>query len=385
MGGIRNYYEAILRYFYHMDIILCATSDLSYDQRMQRIAGSLADAGYRVLLVGREKSDSPELPTQGYAQHRFRMKFQAGKLFYLEYNLRLLLFLLRQKSKAIGAVDLDTLLPCYLVSRWQKRKLVYDAHEYFTETPEVERRPHIKRIWETLAAWLVPKVDAAYTVGPKLAEVMGQRYGVAFGLVRNVPMLAGEAVPTSDVISTPDAPIILYQGVLNEGRGLEAMIAAMPLIPHATLWLAGEGDRSDALRQLAADSPAGDRIRFLGYQLPAALKKITPQAALGINLLEDRGLSYHYSLANKVFDYTQAGVPCLTMDFPEYRALHEQYGIFLLLDDLAPERIAELVTAFLANTAKKERARRACLTAAATLNWEQEAQGLLEIWKEVLA
>jgi len=42
---------------------------------------------------------------------------QARQGFYIEYNLRLFFFLLIQKTSAICAIDLDTILPCYFVSR----------------------------------------------------------------------------------------------------------------------------------------------------------------------------------------------------------------------------------------------------------------------------
>jgi hypothetical protein len=35
------------------------TNDLNYDQRMQRICGTLANAGYDVLLIGRKLKTSP--------------------------------------------------------------------------------------------------------------------------------------------------------------------------------------------------------------------------------------------------------------------------------------------------------------------------------------
>ncbi|MEJ7665680.1 MAG: hypothetical protein WKG07_42250 [Hymenobacter sp.] len=62
-------------------LVLAATTDLSYDQRMQRISGNLARAGYQVLLVGWQRPASVPLTPQPYAQHRLRAGFKAASYF----------------------------------------------------------------------------------------------------------------------------------------------------------------------------------------------------------------------------------------------------------------------------------------------------------------
>ena len=121
-------------------IIFTVTNDLAFDQRMQRICGSLAAAGYEVTLVGRLKNDSRSLTNQPYQQIRLKhMLFSKGKLFYLEFNIRLLFYLLFVRTDAICSIDLDTALPGILVAKLRKKYHIFDAHELFTHVPEVER------------------------------------------------------------------------------------------------------------------------------------------------------------------------------------------------------------------------------------------------------
>lgn len=79
-------------------IIFTVTNDLTYDQRMQKICRSLSNAGYEIELVGRERSFSLLLSNESFKQTRLKCIFNKGKLFYLEYNLRLLFYLLFQKQ-----------------------------------------------------------------------------------------------------------------------------------------------------------------------------------------------------------------------------------------------------------------------------------------------
>ncbi|RYY83491.1 MAG: glycosyltransferase, partial [Chitinophagaceae bacterium] len=126
-------------------VILAVTNDLTYDQRMQRICGTLADAGYNVTLVGRKLAHSRPLLDRNYRQKRLRCFVNKGPLFYAEYNIRLFFYLLFQQFDAVCAADLDTLLPCFVTARWKGAVRIYDAHELFTEMKEVRSRPAVHK------------------------------------------------------------------------------------------------------------------------------------------------------------------------------------------------------------------------------------------------
>lgn len=356
-------------------IICSVTNDLTYDQRMQRIGCSLVTAGFEVTLVGRRKSSSKPLPSFPFQTHRLPCFFEKGKLFYVEYNLRLLLYLFRQKHQIGYAVDLDSILPQLLISRYRKIVSVYDAHEYFTETPEVVRRPFVQHVWAIIAKFAIPRVTHCITVGEKLAEILGSRYGKPFAVVRNMPIR--EQLEQSSPSKPPFR--ILYQGMLNEGRGLEVMIAAMRLLENVELWLVGEGDLSEQLRLDVAERNLGNKVKFFGFVAPEKLKNLTSQAHIGINLLEDKGLSYYYSLANKTFDYVQAHLPSIQMNFPEYRALNEEYECFLLIDDLDIKNLQLAVRQLVNNELRYQKLKHNCQQAAEKWHWETEAKTLLEI------
>lgn len=361
-------------------IICTVTNDLTYDQRMIRICDSLVRQGYAVLLVGRELPSSVPLQERAFRQHRLRCRFHRGKLFYLEFNLRLLFYLLRTPWDRICAVDLDTLVPAFLIAKFRRKPCIYDAHEYFTEVPEVVDRPFTKSIWEFVARGIIPRLHYAYTVGPRLAAIFQQKYGPRFATIRNLPLRQHQQV----TMPAKDQPrIILYQGRLNAGRGLETAILAMHRIEGAVLWLAGEGDLSENLRELVAQEGLEDKVRFLGFLEPHALQELTLRAYIGLNLLENKGLSYYYSLANKAFDYIQAGLPAIQMDFPEYRALAEQYGAFVLLDELEVSRLATLLNRLLEEEAFWKQLHHHCLAARTELCWEEEEKRLAEFYRQV--
>ena len=92
-------------------IIFSVTNDLVYDRRMIRIGESLGTEGYEVVLVGRQLKDSQPFNNQWIKYKRFKLFFNKGKFFYLEYNLRLFFWLLFQRFDIVCGIDLDTILP----------------------------------------------------------------------------------------------------------------------------------------------------------------------------------------------------------------------------------------------------------------------------------
>lgn len=362
-------------------IICTVTNDLNYDQRMHRICSALAEAGYEVWLTGRRLRESKTLTECSFRQIRLNCFSRKGFLFYAEYNVRLFFFLIFNRFDAVGTVDLDTMPAGALAGLLKGKPGVFDAHEYFTEVPEVVNRPLVKNFWRMVEWLFLPFYRHAYTVGPALAMLFSEKSGIPFQVVRNVP---DRRELTSDK-KVGESKILMYQGALNEGRGIENLIEMMALLPATfELHLAGEGDLSAKLRELAAASPAAERIKFLGFVRPADLKQLTSEAWLGFNLLENKGLSYYYSLANKFFDFVQAGVPVITMDFPEYRTLHNVHEVAVLLPDLDAGRIAAEVLLLSENPAEYRRLLDNCRLAGKIWNWEHDKQVLLSVWGDVL-
>lgn len=357
-------------------IICTVTNDLTYDQRMQRICTTLVAAGYDVTLVGRSLPQSVPLESQPYKQKRLSCFFKKGPLFYAAYNIRLFFYLMTTPCDGVCSVDLDSLPAGCLATLLRGKKRIFDAHEHFTEVPEVTDRKIVKSIWEAVARICLLFYKTAYTVGPGLASIFEQQYRLPFAVVRNVPFL-DKSILNTEKESNKNKKIILYQGALNEGRGIEALLTAMQQLEGVELWLAGEGDLSAVLRQMAQEMALGDKVRFLGFVKPRDLKAITQQAWLGVNLLENKGLSYYYSLANKFFDYVQALVPVVTMNFPEYRHLNTVHEVAILLEEAHPDTIAGAISTLQNDPAKYEILRENALQARLEWHWDAEKTELL--------
>lgn len=359
-------------------IVFTVSNDLSYDQRMQRICETLHQAGYDVTIVGRKRKSSNALVEQPYKQVRLNLWFEQGKLFYIELNVRLFFYLLSTPFDVVCGIDLDTIVPCWFVSKLKSKPCVYDAHELFTEVPEVVDRPAVQRIWKSVERFIVSRVKYFYTVSESVAEEFERRYAKKPVVIRNLPMQSENALVETE--NQNQVKQIIYRGAVNAGRGVEQAIEAMQRLTDFQLLIAGDGDLLDEAK-ISAQRLRLDNVTFTGYAPPSRLDEWTKQSWLGLNLLNGDSLNYKYSLANKFFDYIQCGIPQITMRFPEYERVNNAYEVAVLVDDMNAETIANAVDNLHASPNRYAELQLNCVKAAAELCWENERMKLLDFYR----
>ncbi len=354
-------------------IVISVTNDLTTDQRVEKTCEALSEIGYDVVLVGRKLKTS--LPIQkNYKTVRFCLLFNKGFLFYAEFNIRLFIFLLFTKKNLLFSNDLDTLLPNYLLSLLQQKTLVFDSHELFSEIPELVTKPRIKNFWLYLEKKLIPKLKNVITVSNSIKNHYLNLYGVSATVVRNIPKIQ-KIDPKEFDVNTDEKKIILYQGAVNIGRGIELMIDTMPLLDKYLFIVIGDGDILKELKEKVKLQNLNNKVKFLGKKSPEELKKLTLSASIGMSLEEDLGLNYRYALPNKVFDYLHANIPVIIADLPEMRALIEKYSIGEILTERSPEVLAKIIKQMTTKSYKKELA-----MAKEKLNWSKEKKKLTSIF-----
>lgn len=356
-------------------IICTVTNDLNFDQRMIRICNSLANYGYEVTLVGRSLPDSRALTQRSFRQVRLFCLFKKGPLFYAEYNLRLFVWLLFQKTDLICAIDLDTILPCLWVSQLKKTARVYDAHELFCEMKEIVTRPSRYKLWKKIERYAVPQFRYGYTVCDPIADEFKKMYGVSYQVIRNVPMHLS-ALPTKKT----NPPFFVYQGAVNKGRSFETLIPAMKSV-NTPLKIFGDGNFFEETKTLIHHHQVNEKVKMMGKVKPEELREETGNAYAGITLFENNGYSNYLSLANRFFDYINAGIPQICVDYPTYREINCQYEVALLISDLSPDSISSALNLLLTDSVLYARLQKNCLEARKVLNWQEEKAKLINFYR----
>ena len=355
-------------------IFFTVTNDLNYDQRMIRICTTLSKQGYNVHLVGREMPGSPPLKYQPFKQTRLKCRNNKGKLFYLEYNYRLYRFLKGQEMDGICAIDLDTIIPVYYVSKHRKCIRLFDSHELFCEMKEIVTRPTIYKFWKTIEKKFVPEFNLGYTVNKPIADIFKSDYGKDYAVIRNMPTHIS-------LQNSPKEKFILCQGAVNEARCFETLLPAMKNINY-NLIVAGDGNFLQEAKQIASESGVNNKVEFTGMLPPEELKELTAKAYLGLTLIENNGQSNYLSLANRFFDYAQGLTPQICVNFPAYKEINDKYQIAEMIDATDSITISESINKVMENNSLWETLYHNCKPAAEELTWENEEIKLIQFYKK---
>ena len=322
-------------------IFVAVTNDISTDYRVHKICNYLLNKNFSVTVYGRVLPNTIQID-RGYSLIRKKHVFNHDFWFYAEYNIRLFFFLFFRKYDFILANDLDTLPACFFVSRLKKIDLVYDSHELFSEGPELQGRKFVQEFWRKLEGFFLPRIKKAFTVSRSISDFYDQKHQNNMGVIRNVP-LKNEILEVKEVRFPTLKRTILYQGVLNPGRGLKPMIKALKFIDNLDLIIIGYGKVEEELKDFVLQEKMNSRVYFLGRISREALANYTKKATLGMVLEEPLGKSFEYSLPNKLFDYIHAELPIIAGNMPEISSVIKQYKVGVMVDGYSPEKIAEKI------------------------------------------
>lgn len=366
--------------------VLSVTNDLFTDPRVDKVCHTLCSLGYEVLLIGRCYRNSPVLSPRIYKTKRLHLFFRKGAFFYAEYNLRLFFFLLFQSCDVLVANDLDTLLPNYLISKFRKKKMVYDSHEYFLGLMSLAERRFVKSVWTKIEKFCFPKLTYVITVSESIADLYQKEYGIKVHVVRNIPKAEKPIVKETRLsLGIPeDKTIVIFQGNgINEGRGGEELINAVSLMDNILLLIIGQGVVVPKLKLLVAENGLSEKVRFIDRMTPENLFTYTFLSDIGISIDKDTSINLRFSLPNKIFEYIRAEIPVIVSNLPERAKIIQQYNVGKVIDDFEPQTIANAIKEMIDDKEQYLNYKKNCINASQQLTWENEEKKLEQIYKHL--
>lgn len=340
-------------------------------------------AGLKVVLIGRRLKQSPAMDQRLYQTKRMRLLFEKGPLFYAFFNIRLFFLLLFSKADLLVSNDLDTLLPNFIISKIKKVPLVYDSHEYFTETPELTNRPAIQKVWKSIEKFVLSRMQEMITVNDSIANLFREKYKIKVHIVRNVPFRLQQKFASSrEMLELPeDKNLLILQGSgINIQRGAEELVLSLKYLDDCLLLIIGGGDVLPVLKEMCETEQLNEKVRFLPRMPYNELMHYTTLANLGFTLDKATNLNYKFSLPNKLFDFIQAGVPVIASNLPEIKRIIDHYQIGTFVPSHKPEDIAATIRESLDNKALRANWKNKLIFAAHELCWENEEKVLLNIY-----
>ncbi len=362
-----------------------------FDSRVLKTNKSLVKEGYDVSILAMHTRGLEKKENIGGIK-LFRIgclinKWQGNifKIIIVVFIFVLRASVISKKCDIIHCNDLQALPVGFLVKLLfnRKVKIVYDAHEY-----EIEKQglnSVLKQFVRIAEKLLIRYADSVITVSDEIAEEYQQLYGIPKPTVvlncPNYSEVQKSAYFREKFNIRQDQIILLYQGALSKGRGIDKVLEAFKqtTASHLALIFLGYGPLLDSL--IHASNKFSNI--FVHEAVPSEdLLRLTSSADIGLSLIENRCLSYYYSLPNKMFEYLMADLPIIVSNLYSMRKFVDEYRVGISVDE--KNSIEELKSVFENITFEKLAQMKVNFEIAKNeFNWEIQEEHLLRVYRKL--
>jgi glycosyltransferase involved in cell wall biosynthesis len=299
-----------------------------------------------------------------------------------------------EKYQLIYCNDYPLLQTAVLLKEKLTSRLVYDSHEIYIKTinqffPTTGLSSIIygkflialNTIYHSLLEKkYIKEVDLMVTVCESFANYFKQKFDLNNVVVlKNCPLISNRISKTNKLkekIGLPTSDkILLYQGVINPGRGLKELIESAKFFDKNThLVILGFGPSKLHFQEMTKDLGLVN-VHFVDKVSFDELLYFTSSADIGILLIESFNLSKQLTLPNKVFEYMAAGIPFITNKLPEASKIAIEENCGYIIDDSTPEVIAKEINSIMRNL-DREKGINGQNAIQNKYNWKSEFEGL---------
>jgi|YNPMSStandDraft_1061717.scaffolds.fasta_scaffold40324_1 glycosyltransferase involved in cell wall biosynthesis len=363
------------------EVTLTASNVIAPFPRLERVARSLAQLGFRCLAIGWDRGGSLPRFEEGngvdIARFSFFGEYGGGirnLLGLFLFNCYLFITFLKIRPKVIHAYDLDTAIPAIFAKMLLGCKVVYDIADWYADSRKVGR---LKWLVERLERWVCRRVDAVILAHEERLQQIGfepRKWLVIY----NTP----EDRFGNFLSEMREEDYFAYVGVLYPDRGLEQITEAS-LIAGVRLVLAGFGSFEEYCREMTKKFR---NIEFLG-KIPYERTLEIERNALAIIALYDPNFRNNRLAApNKLYEAMMLGRPLITNRGTLVGELVEKERIGVVVTYGDTQELAQALKQLRDNPEEREAmGRRARRLYEERYSFEKQAGRLREVYRELLS
>ncbi|EGR0364498.1 glycosyltransferase [Vibrio cholerae] len=346
---------------------------------------------FTVIALGADDLPIDDSITSKAKVRRIRLltrKLPKSALFqlikFIEFMFKCLLMAKKEQAQVVNIHTLALLPLGWLLKKLLKVKLVYDAHELETEKNGLHGfRQLISKYIESI---FIRSCDLVIVVGENIADWYANAYKIERPLVvKNSPRFRLQAKKNlfrERLGILPNQKILLYQGGLVQGRGVQLILDAFKerKDSHVVAVFMGYGDLTMEVEQAAKSHK---NIFYFPAVSPNVVLDYTASADIGIHLIQNTCLNHYFCMPNKFFEYAMAGLPVVVSYMKEMAEAVQAADFGVVLSEYSVEAINEAVDR-LSERDLTELSNNAYLFAQAQA-WEQQERVMLEGYQRMLA
>ena len=236
-------------------VLITFLGNINYDTRCKNLYDTLSANNFDVEFIGFDWLTKDFVETRGNISI---FKLKKGFLsisFYLKFIWHIKLKLLTTKASIIFAEDIYTLPFAVIFGKLKRAKIYYDSRELFGYLAGLKEKKFKQAFWKWTEKFFIKKADYVMVTGPMDGEFLRKEYGIKnLILLRNLPRYYKTELKLdlhSQLQLDKSEKIILYQGVLLKGRGIEKVFAVLSELPDHVFLIIGGGEYLEHYQKLA--------------------------------------------------------------------------------------------------------------------------------------
>ena len=318
----------------------------------------------------------------------FIMSLKKVRGFLVKSHIFLMMIIegLKFNADAYHSNDLNTLPQGLVCSKILKRRLlIYDSHEIQSSRTGYGRSAYY------IEKFLIKFIDIMIMTNKTRAEYVRNLYKIKLPyIIHNYPFnTKDDSIENKyDMYSMldiqRDKPILLYQGGIQIGRGLDKIVEAISDFKDGITVFIGDGKLKPEIIKMVNDRNLNDKVRFLNKVPVDELKYYTANAYLGFQVLNNVCFNHYSACSNKLYEYMMSKVPIVACNFPEIKRVVQEEQIGIVVDSHNPKEIAAAVNEMIENKELHQMFKDNCVPARKKYNWNNEKVKFVKIYDDLL-
>jgi glycosyltransferase involved in cell wall biosynthesis len=393
------------------------------DSRVLKIAYSLGNAGWDVLLVGNAPTVHPDQFEIGYAKikrvglkpivNNGLLKKIGRRIRWAKNKIRYFLLIPSSTAKFTGIPNLNravkelkpialefapkiihahdyTILPVagrlkeYLRKANIECEIIYDAHEYVPGVAHL--KPELAAAYTAEERKWSKEAAAVLSVSEGMSELLIKHLEINYQprIVANDPLISGQSKATRNIRNETGLQngekIMVYSGAVAPQRGLKTAVDALSKMPDVHLVIIANPENKTIAELISTSGSSRSRIHVLPYVPNNELVDYLASADIGLIPIWHK-LNHEISLITKFGEYMQANLPILVSDVKTMSQEVRRLGngeVFVAEDVSDFVRAANLI---FADKSKYQSAYTP--TVLAERSWEKQGEILVSIYNDI--
>lgn len=278
------------------------------------------------------------------------------------------------------------LIPVGLKLKRYGKKIIYDAHEDYSEDiltkewiPTRIIRKIVVEVFNRIERNAVKKFDGVITATPRIRQKF-ENQNINTLDINNYPILNAPTIRKTKQIGK--SRNVAYIGTIGIRYGIIESVSALSFT-DSTLILAGKFYNTRDY-DLATSTKGWERVDYRGQVDRSEITTILSESVAGL-VLYHPGPNHDYSQPNKLFEYMAAGLPVIGSNFSLWKEIIEKNECGICVNPLNPIEIAAAINWVLQNpSAAASMGRNGLNAVLEKYNWEVESQKLVRFYEELL-